>query len=165
MLGGGGQFAQIGSQLGSMGAMLIPGIGPIVGPLLGGVVGGLFGGLFDSKGSKTVTPEHQTLEAIEKAQRDTISAIERGNDALLNPDNRLLNLPSNFNVPSYIPQFASAGGGAGGGAVEYSPTENNFKVEVNVSGTDVSKADIEVAVERGIAKALREGRHNSPRSR
>jgi TP901 family phage tail tape measure protein len=49
-LGGGGEYAAVGSQLGALVGSAIPGLGTVVGGLVGSILGGLFGGLFDSDG-------------------------------------------------------------------------------------------------------------------
>lgn len=89
----------LGSSLGSLAANFvpIPGAGMIL-PVLGGVLAGLFGKKKEEKPPEQ--PIVKGLEAIERAQRETITTIQAQTDALLNPENRLLNLPSNFNVPS-----------------------------------------------------------------
>lgn len=104
---GGGAGAQTGA---AMGSMVLGGIGTAMGALggpLGSMVGGLLGGIIGKAlfGDK---PEVQSatissLDSIERAQRDTITAIQNQTDALLKPENRFLNLPSNFTVPNYNP--------------------------------------------------------------
>jgi hypothetical protein len=134
-------------------------IGFMAGGPLGGFVGGALGGLIGGKlfGGKKPEPEVPQLQAIERAQRDTITAIENQTDALLKPDNRIMNLPSTFNVPSYMPQF---GGGSGGGR-SISVT-NDVSVSVTVgSGQDV--AEVERVVERAVGKALESSRQKTAR--
>lgn len=105
-LGGGGQFAQIGSTAGALlgGATGIPGLS-----FVGAAGLGYLGGKLDKK-NKGEDRTIAVLEAIERAQKETITTIKGQTDALLNPNSMLLNLPSSFNVPAY-----NAGAGGSGG--------------------------------------------------
>lgn len=145
VVGGGGRFAGIGSSLGSvLGNFLFP--GP-VGTSLGGLLGGFIGGRFDSKGQQT--PQLSALQAIERVEREQLSAIERQTDALLHPENRYLNLPSNFTVPGYLPQFAGSGGGA------YAPVAvHTYSIQIDARGSTLSESAIESATVKGLSKAL-----------
>lgn len=64
-IGGGGQFAGLGSSIGS--AIGIAGLGPL-GHVVGGIVGGLFGGLFDKKSKSTWTPPPPVFNEIQKVE-------------------------------------------------------------------------------------------------
>jgi hypothetical protein len=160
-LGHGREGAQIGSSLGATGGSIlgqafipIPGVGAAIGGFVGGSIGGLFGGMFH--GRQRPDREINHLEAIEFNTRETISAIEQQTDKLRKPDASLLYLPSNFNVPSYTPQFA--GGGGPGGV-----TLAQGAVTVHLAGTNLSANQIQAAVEKGVATALNQGRTGTPR--
>jgi hypothetical protein len=161
-LGGGGQIAQAGSSLGAMGGAVIgqalipiPGLGAAVGGLVGGALGGLLGGKLDTK--PLIDREINHLDSIEFNTRETISAIEQQTDKLRKPDAALFNLPSGFNIPGYSPQFA--GGGGGGGVVLASGA-----VQVSIGGgSNLSSAQIQAAVDRGVTAALNKGRTSTAR--
>lgn len=160
-LGHGRAGAQVGSSLGATGGSIlgqafipIPGVGAAIGGFLGGSIGGLFGGMFHGRERPDRDINH--LEAIEFNTRETISAIEQQTDKLRKPDASLLYLPSNFNVPSYTPQFA--GGGGPGGV-----TLGEGAVTVHLGGTNLSASQIQSAVEKGVATALNKGRTGTPR--
>lgn len=140
----------IGSGLGGMAGMAIGGpIGATIGSTLGGIAGkALFG-----KKEKEEDPIVKGLDAVERAQRDTITTLQQQTDSLLNPENRLLNLPSSFNVPNYNP---SAGVSPGGTTVTYGDT--NVSLSVTVQGGD--PGDVQKAVERALAQTLQTGRRN-----
>ncbi len=148
MVGGGGAGAQTGSSLGSMVGFMAG--GPI-GAFAGGVIGGFLGGKLFGGGKQQ--PEVPQLQAIERAQRDTIAAIEQQTSQLLSPDNRIMNLPSTFNIPAYMPQF-----GSGGQSISVT---NDVRVSVAVSGA--SMPDAEKMVERAVTKALEESRQKTAR--
>jgi hypothetical protein len=162
-LGHGREGAQIGSSIGATGGAILgqaflpfaPGVGAALGGFLGGTAGGLFGGLFH--GRQRPDREINHLEAIEFNTRETISAIEQQTDKLRKPDASLLYLPSNFNIPSYTPQFA--GGGGPGGV-----TLAQGAVTVHLAGTNLSANQIQAAVEKGVATALNQGRTGTPRA-
>lgn len=120
-LGHGGQGAATGSELGGLLGTFLPIPG---GSLIGSVAGGLLGGLFDHKESPT--PVIHALQAIEHAQRETIQTIQQQTDALLNPENRLLNLPASFVLPAYNP--AGVVGGTG-------PVIGTLSIPVTVQGS------------------------------
>lgn len=141
-----GQYSQMGASLGAMLGSMTP-LGPI-GSVLGGIAGGLIGGLFDDD-KKKAGPIHQ-LEAIERAQRDTISVIERSTEDLMSPESRFLNLPSTFNVPAYAPNFG------GGGAVSIG------KIDITVHGGDPGQVQREV--EAAMGNILYDGIQNRGRS-
>src|SRR5262249_55965301 len=82
--------SQIGSTLASFGAKAIGGIagGPIgmaVAEGIGGLVGGLFGR--KKKSEEVQQPVIKGLDAIERAQKETVTAIQAQTDALLKPEN------------------------------------------------------------------------------
>jgi hypothetical protein len=115
LLGGGGRAANAGANLGSAGGSLLfaklglLGGGP-AGGIVGGLLGGLFGKLFDRREERTTSPTISALEAIERAQKETVTTIQAQTDALLRPEARLLNLPSTFAIPQYRPNDAGSSG-------------------------------------------------------
>lgn len=127
-LGGGGQGASIGSTLGSVagGAFLGP-----LGAAGGGIIGGLLGGLLDGQKEENENVVVPALQAIERSQKDTIKAIENQTDALLRPENQLINLPTTFRVPNYAPAFGSAASVAG--------QTDNRSVTININGGDLNE--------------------------
>jgi hypothetical protein len=156
--GHGNGGAQIGSQFGSAAGMILgsfagnPFVGEAIGAFLGGIAGGALGGLFGG-GSKTDRVVN-SLDAIAFNTREQISAIEQSTDRLLNPQSTLFGLPSNFNVPSYSPQFGGVGGGT------------SFVINlggINV-GAGANMGDLEQAVENAVSKAINTGRSTSPRA-
>jgi hypothetical protein len=81
-------------------------LGGPIGMALASGVGSLFGGLFGGKkkeAEEVQQPVVKGLDAVERAQKETISAIQSQTQALLNPENRLTNLPSSFSIPAYSP--------------------------------------------------------------
>ena len=145
VVGGGGKGAQFGSSLGSVGGAALAGkflgktLGSFAGPL-GGIVGGtiggaIFGGLFGGK-KKPKDPVQKTLEAIERLQRETVTSIQSQTDALLKPENRFLNLPSNFNVPSYNPGFSGGAGVVGGPQFTHNGDQ---VVQIHVNGGNLAE--------------------------
>ena len=118
------------------------------------MLGGLFGR--KSKREEVQQPIIKGLDAIERAQRETITTIQEQTDALLNPENRLLNLPSTFSVPSY-----NANTGAGGPRITYGDTNVTMNFTVN---SDHSVDDIRRIAREGVTEALALGRRNSPRA-
>lgn len=158
MVGKGGAGAQMGSQIGSVLGLSSSGLfaagtflgGPIGGAVLataGGLLGGLLGGRGDKHEREQDQPVIRQLDAIERAQRETITAIESQTDALLKPENRFFGLPSNFNTPAYASAFGG-GGGIGG----------DVNITVQVSGSNASPAEIARAVEDAMGNALNKQR-------
>jgi hypothetical protein len=170
LAGGGGQFAQFGSNLGATGGALLGAklglVGGPVGAVVGGLLGGLAGGLFD-KGDDDARPDPvvKGLEAVERAQRETITAITNQTDALLRPENRLLNLPSNFSaIPSYLPNF---GGGVGGSVPSQSMQYTDQRqITIRVNGGDLNEVrrvvreTVEEISGEATADAISAGRRN-----
>lgn len=166
LVGKGGAHAQqgasIGTNVGMLGAMALgtqwgaaggP-VGMAVGAIVGGIIGGLFGGKKDDHSRQQSDPVVKGLDAIERAQRDTITTINAQTDALLKPENRFLNLPSNFNVPDYSPA-----GGVGG--------QFNVKIDLNINGSapmDMHKP-IGQQVGQAVRDALGEMLYNERRNR
>ncbi len=150
--GKGGQYAQTGAGFGSTVGLLAAGGNPI-GAIVGGYLGGLLGGQFDKK-SETETVINR-LEAIEFNTREQITAIEQSTDRLLNPASAAFNLPSNFNVPSYTPQFS----GGNSSSVSYQIHMGGISI-----GSGTSRQEIEHTIEKAVASAIRGGRSDSPRS-
>jgi hypothetical protein len=142
--------SKMGAAMGPMGMAIGAGIG-----LVGGLVGGWLGGKKDKKEEDVQEPVVQGLAAIERAQRDTITSITAQTDALLAPEARLLNLPSNFNVPAYMP---NVGAGAGSGR-----TLNIERLDINLNGTgrDVNPLEIRRAVEDALGDVLNDQRRNN----
>jgi hypothetical protein len=161
--GKGGQGAQQGASIGStagtlgaaglakiLGVSALGGpVGLVIGGLAGGLLGGLFGGKADKKDDNTdeQQPVVQGLEALERRQVETIQTIQAQTDALLKPESRLLNLPSTFNVPNYMPNFGSGGGGGGGDTVI-----NNPRYEFNIDGGNPE--EVRRVVEEALADSM-----------
>jgi hypothetical protein len=164
-LGGGNRGAQMGSSIGSTAGMLGSaaigakygiGGGP-VGMAIGAAIGGIVGGLLGSRKDKDARndPAIRGLDAIERAQRETITAIAAQTDALLNPANRLINLPASFLMPGYAPSLGPNSVGGGGLSIE--------RVEINVQGTNASVGDIQGAVETAMGNILASQRRGRAR--
>lgn len=160
LLGRGKPGAQTGSSMGSLlgGAagtkLLTTALGSFAGPvgmIAGGLLGGLVGGLFGGDSPKE-TRQIQILEAIEREQRDTITAIENQTDSLLRPQNRLLNLPSTFNVPDRNP--------SGVASVNYGGDTIHITVDARGAANPES---IEKAARDGVSTALSNGRRSRSR--
>jgi hypothetical protein len=150
LVGGGGRGAQIGATvLGAAGSFLGP-----IGGALGGVVGGFLGGLFDDDEAERAQAQIVQLQAIERAQKETIQTIEAQTDALLSPEGRLLNLPSTFNIPNQRPD--AIGGGGTGGTVVFDFSGANFG--------NATAAEIAEAVEGRVMNAILSGRRSTNRS-
>lgn len=102
------------------------------------------------------------LDAIERAQRDTITTIQAQTNALLSPESRLLNLPSTFNTPQFNPGFGTTGRGASITNIRYG--ETRVTVQVNVE-SNADPAEIGRAVERKVGDLLSNQRRNGGWSR
>lgn len=106
-VGGRMSGSQIGSGIGTIGSMALGAkFGAAGGPIgiaIGSALGGLVGGLFDKQNDTEVPPIIRQLEAIERAQKETVSAITSQTDELLNPQGRLFNIPASFSLPPYNP--------------------------------------------------------------
>jgi hypothetical protein len=99
------RYTSEGAGLGSAAGFAIGGPwGALVGGLAGGLLGGLFGKPKPPKPIKELSP----LERIERNTAATVTAIQNQTD-LLTLDNRLLNVPSSFTVPSYRPLTTGSG--------------------------------------------------------
>lgn len=101
--------AQLGQNIGSVVGSYVP----VLGSFAAGI-GGFLGGLFDKKKKEdavTAQPVVKSLEAIERAQKETITTIKAQTNALLNPESRLIGLPSDFVLPKYNPTSGPAIGG------------------------------------------------------
>lgn len=170
--GRGGQFANMGSNFGSTAgaafgaSTLIKGLlgsglsflgGPI-GGLIGGLAGGLIGKFFDKKQKPVDRPIIQALEAVERAQKETITTIQSQTEALLKPESRLINLPSTFNIPQYRPFSGSGGSQNTAGA-----TVNNVQLTVNANG--MTPRDAQMMVEDALANVMTDQRGRGPRVR
>lgn len=166
MLGGGNQGAQTGSSIGSTAGMLIgsviPGVGTAIGGILGGLAGGALGGLFGKK--KEDEPVLKNLAAIERAQRETIHTIERQTDALRDPSDMLLNLPSSFRVPGYMPTLGGSGAGEASAGATQNVVNGGVQVSVVLPAGNYDADEIAGAVERAIANSLSNDRSTRTRS-
>lgn len=166
LVGRGGQNAQMGSSIGSTVGMLgaaglakLGGtfgtffggpLGSAIGAAAGGLIGGLLGGFGDKKKNDPAQQEtSRGLDAIERAQRETITAIQVQTDALLKPENRLLNLPSTFNIPNFAPNFGGSGGGGMGGTLD---------LNINISGN--APAELQSQIADAVQEALEENLGN-----
>lgn len=147
--------SQIGTNLGMLAGHFIPGASAVA-PMLGGLLGGLFDKDKDKPEAKE-NPVIKSLNAIERAQRETITTIKQQTDSLLSPESRLINMPSTFRVPNYAPSIG--GGGSYGNSVTYGDT--NVTVAVNVSAPGVSPDEIKRYAREGVSEALESGRRNS----
>jgi cell wall-associated NlpC family hydrolase len=155
LIGKGGQYAQQGSTIGATGGMIVGSLvgGPVggaIGSTLGGLIGGYLGGRKDAHAHDNDPPIIKSLDAIERAQRDTITTIMAQTDALLKPENRFMNLPSTFSVPSYAPAF---GPGAGGGDT------NHVAINVTVNGGNPN--EVQAAVEKAVGNVLSNQRRST----
>lgn len=134
------QFGNIAGMLGgTMGSFIMPGVGSVVGGMLGSAVGGMFG-----NDEPREVKQLRTLEAIQQNTRESIAAIEKQTDDLLNPTQRFLNLPTSFSVPAYNP----AGMGSG-------DTINHVTVTIN--GATMSAEEIAQALNAQLNKEIRNG--------
>ena len=138
----------VGSGVGTGIGLLVSGGNP-VGGAIGGAIGGFVGGFFGEE--KEVEAQLRVLDAIHRAQVETIKTIESQTDALLNPANRFINLPSGFNVPGYNPGNGSTG-------VTYT---------FDFRGADFGGADAattQATIETAIVDALNKSRQVSSRA-
>ena len=137
------------------GSAIGAGIGTALSWLPGGqvlpAVGGFIGGLFDGDKQKEITmPVVKGLEAIERAQNETIKTIKSQTDALLNPESRLFNLPSTFTIPAYNPGNSVS--------TSYGPVS----VVLNIQGSsDMSPTEIKRIAMEGVSEAMRQQRRTS----
>jgi hypothetical protein len=104
----------------------------------------------------TASPVINALEKIEHAQRETISTIASQTDKLLHPENRLLNLPTDFSVPAYQPF-------GGGGATVSNRYDVAVNVTVNGPADSGTVATMKRATAEAVADALAQGGRNSAR--
>jgi len=144
-VGGGGQYAGMGSTLGSsIAAAAVTGPYAPLAIIGSALLGGFLGGKLDDKEEENRRKQIVALDAIERAQRDTIETINTQTNALLNPQGRLVNLPTGFNVPAYNP--------SGSGVF----VNESYTVNVNVTGaTGADAASIRKAVVDGISEGRR----------
>lgn len=111
--------AQLGSSLGSTAGTIagsaagtaiggtLGSVVPVIGTFIGAALGGYLGKQF-APGSKDI--QSDPLQRIERNTRETITAIENQTGKLLDLNNRLINVPTNFAVPSYRPSDVGGGG-------------------------------------------------------
>lgn len=140
--------AQAGTVLGTM-------VGGPLGGIAGGIIGGIAGGLLGDRKKDEVVINH--LESIEFNTREQISAIQQGTDKLLKRDSGIFNLPTDFNIPSYTPQFG--GGGVSIGGDTYQVTLGNISI-----GNGMSKTEVHQVVENAVASAIDGARRTSGRT-
>lgn len=110
--------AAIGSLVGSA-------LGP-VGGFVGGLAGGLIGGFIGKKGDEDNTTE--ALQKIERNTREAVRALE-SQTQMLQLDNRFVNVPTGFTVPTYRP-FGVNGGNGGSSMVS---NVNNIDVTITAA--------------------------------
>lgn len=149
---GGQNYGSEGAQIGTMLGMMTP-LGPL-GGMIGGVLGGFLGGRF-GKG-KQAPPELSALERIERNTRETVQAIE-SQTKMLTLDNRLLNVPASFRIPSYAIQ---AGGGLGPAGAQ---PAGNGPIIVNVTEASDARKTADMVVERLRSELRGQGSFVSPR--
>ncbi len=94
----------VGAAFGSAAGSVVPVIGTFLGAALGGYIGKQL-----APGSKD--QQSDPLQRIERNTRETITAIENQTGKLLDLNNRLINVPTSFAVPSYRPSDVGGGGG------------------------------------------------------
>lgn len=143
------EISTIGSTLGQLGgAELLGFLGSAAGPvgaIVGGLAGGLLGSLF-GKGEPEPPKQVSALERVEFNTRETVTAI-REQTALLNLDNRLLNVPSSFRVSDFRP-LQAGGGSSAAGTVITGP----ITIEINDARDPEAVA---IAVRRELQGSLR----------
>jgi outer membrane lipoprotein SlyB len=164
---GGGKTGAVGSVAGSMAGGLVGGtIGAALGSSIGSTIGAGLGKLFGKKNKddeKEAADMGRGLTSIERAQRDTITAIQKQTDALLNPESRLFNLPSTFNMPSYMPALAAGprgGSQSGGGGAVIDNSVTHLTVNVTTSASDPK--EVARYVESYLADGFSSKRKNGP---
>lgn len=131
-------FRDEGAAIGSL-------VGSALGPV-GGFVGGLAGGLIGGFIGKKAKDEDNPTEALQKIERNTREAVRalESQTQMLQLDNRFVNVPTGFTVPTYRP-FGVNGGNGGASVVS-----NVNNIEVNISaaaGTDPNAIGRAVAAE------------------
>jgi outer membrane lipoprotein SlyB len=150
---GGISGKQIGAGLGAMAGTLVP----VLAPLAAGV-GGALGGMLDKMFGKQHEAQLTQLQAIERVQKETISAIETQTDRLLNPTAVALNLPTGFTMPSYMPEPSN--GATVSNATYTGSTTVNFTFQISEHHTP---DDVEKAVRRGLGNSLNDSRRSRGR--
>ena len=98
------------------------------------------------KKNKSTNPVIKGLDAIERAQRDTITTIQAQTDALIKPENRLLALPADFSIPGYMPSNGLGGGGSNR-VTQVAKIEINIPVQNNSNPKEIAD-QVEEAVGR-----------------
>ena len=140
--------SQVGVLSGLGGAIGFAAGGGPLGAAIGSAIGGFLGGFLGGDVEDQETAQIQALQAIERAQVETIATIESQTDALLNPANRLINLPTGFTVPSFNP------GNAGGLIESFNFDFSGMQINGDVTSSEVTLS-IEQAVVQGIAASRR----------
>jgi hypothetical protein len=141
-IGGGGQGAAIGAQVGSIGFALPPPWNFIVGPLTT-VLGGLLGGIFDD------APEKKLAEEYDKNTK----ALERNTAQLNDLRAELINAPARFVLPAQAGMTFTGGGQAGASPVSPEAPSVTVVFQGNVSGNQES---VRNAVVDGVTQAYQE---------
>jgi uncharacterized membrane protein len=136
-----------GGQVGSLAGSFAGSFVPIIGPAIGSAVGGVLGGLFD-RDKEAQEQQINHLQAIERASKATITAIQAQTDQLLSPQNRLINAPAGFSVPSRNPAGASA---------SYS-NAYTYEITVNVDAASAPADEVAKSVERTMRDVLARSR-------
>lgn len=153
---GGYNYADEGGTVGGfIGGAAFGAPGAAVGSLLGGLLGGLIGK------RHAVTPEFQALDAISRNTKESVTAIENQTKMLTLGD-RLMNVPSNFTIPSY----SIAGGNGfqvGGGVPSMSATPGPITIQVN--GANDPQATARAVAAELRSQLLGQGSFNSTRIR
>lgn len=147
--------AEIGTAVAGAAGTLIG--GPMAG-MIAGELGGVLGRLLDPQEEGALVPQ---LSAIERAQRETITAIEKQTTDLLQPQNRLYNVPSSFNVPQQLPALATSRGGAT--TTTYVTDRRQVQVVFNMEASRQTPEEIKRFAMEGVTEALNSGRRNSAR--
>lgn len=141
------QFVGLLSSIGTAGGTALA--GPLGGAILG-AVGGLLGGFLGGKKEEEAQKlQIRALEAIERAQVETISTIESQTNELLSPQNRFINVPTGFSVPNFNP--------SGG-----------LQINFNFSGANIGSGanldSLKQAVQDAVVEGISEGRKTGSRS-
>lgn len=142
-------FASTGATLGTMAGMFLPG-----GPAVWGMIGGFMGGLVGAEKENESDRQIQALQAIERAQQETISTIESQTDSLLNPQNRFINLPTGFSVPAYDPSGTATGSG----------DVYRFDFSGMQVGAGADTAQLQRTIQDAVVLGISSGRRSSSRS-
>lgn len=159
----------IGGVIGGMIGRMVPVVGGLlggIGSMIGSRIGKLFGGADKRSGGSEGAaigrnPQLKALDAIQRAQQETIATIEQQTEQLLNPQNSYLNLPTSFTLPKYKPAIAPfMGGGSTPQAISYGDVAVNM--EFNLAGGHSAEEIKELAL-LGVQEGLADMRRRSPK--